>query len=39
VVIVTGTLSACLLTLVVLPVAHSLWSRRAPAALALEEVE
>jgi cobalt-zinc-cadmium resistance protein CzcA len=39
VVIVTGTLSACLLTLVVLPVAYSLWSRRAPAALALETME
>jgi cobalt-zinc-cadmium resistance protein CzcA len=39
VVIVTGTLSACLLTLVVLPVAYSLWSRRAPAALALEDVD
>ena len=38
VVIVFGTLSACFLTLVVLPVMYSLWSRRAPAAMALDEV-
>jgi heavy metal efflux system protein len=39
VVIVTGTLSACVLTLIVLPSVYSLWSRRAPAPLALDDVE
>jgi heavy metal efflux system protein len=37
VVIVTGTLTACLLALVVLPVVYSLWTRKAPPALALED--
>jgi heavy metal efflux system protein len=39
VVIVTGTLSACVLTLIVLPAVYSIWSRRAPPALALDDAE
>jgi cobalt-zinc-cadmium resistance protein CzcA len=37
VVIVTGTLSACALALIVLPVLYSVWIRKAPASLALED--
>jgi cobalt-zinc-cadmium resistance protein CzcA len=37
VVIVTGTLTACLLTLIVLPAVYALWSRRAPPSLALDD--
>jgi len=37
VVIVTGTLSACVLALIVLPVLYSVWVRLAPPSLALED--
>ena len=37
VVIVTGTLSACAMALIVLPVLYSVWIRSAPASVILEE--